>query len=49
MNNYQKILLNITQETSKIFWVLFKVIFPVVIIIRILELVGAITYLAKFL
>ena len=49
MNNYQKILLNITQETSKIFWVLFKVIFPVVIIIRILELIGAITYLAKFL
>ena len=49
MNNYQKILLNITQETSKIFWVLFKVILPVVIIIRILELIGAITYLAKFL
>lgn len=49
MNNYQKILLNITQETSKIFWVLFKVILPVVIIIRILELMGAINYLAKFL
>mgnify|MGYP001459391567 CR=1 FL=1 len=49
MNNFQKILLNITQETSKIFWVLFKVILPVVIIIRILELIGAITYLAKFL
>ena len=49
MKNYQKILINISQETIKIFWVLFKVIFPVVILIRILELMGAITYLSKFL
>ena len=49
MKNYQKILINITQETSKIFWVLFKVILPVVIIIRLLELMGVIPYLAKFL
>ena len=49
MKNYQKILINITQETTKIFWVLFKVILPVVIIIRFLELMGAIPYLAKFL
>lgn len=49
MKNFQKILHNILSETSKIFWILFKVILPVVIIIRFLELMGAIPYLAKFL
>ena len=49
MKNFQKILHNILSETSKIFWILFKVILPVVVIIRFLELRGAIPYLAKFL
>ncbi len=49
MEKSKKILVNIFQETSKIFWILFKVIFPVVIIIRSLELIGAIPFLAKFL
>src|SRR5210317_1206219 len=49
MKNNQKVLANIVHESSKIFWVLFKVILPVVIIIRFLELTGAIPYLAKFL
>jgi hypothetical protein len=49
MKNFQKILLNIVTETSNIFWVLFKVILPVVVFIRFLELMGAIPYLAKFL
>ena len=49
MKNFQKILHNILSETSKIFWILFKVILPVVVIIRFLELMGAIPYLAKFL
>jgi hypothetical protein len=49
MKNIQKVLANIVHESSKIFWVLFKVILPVVIIIRLLELTGAIPYLAKFL
>lgn len=49
MKNFQKILHNILSETSKIFWVLFKVILPIVVIIRFLELMGAIPYLAKFL
>ena len=49
MEKSKKILVNIFQETSKIFWILFKVILPVVIIIRFLELIGAIPFLAKFL
>ncbi len=49
MKNIQKVLVNIIQESSKIFWILFKVILPVVIVIRALELLGAIPYLAKFL
>ena len=49
MEKSKKILVNIFQETSKIFWILFKVILPVVIIIRVLELIGAIPFLAKFL
>ena len=49
MEKSKKILVNIFQETTKIFWILFKVILPVVIIIRILELIGAIPFLAKFL
>ena len=49
MKNIQKVLANIVRESSKIFWILFKVILPVVIIIRLLELIGAIPYLAKFL
>ena len=49
MKNFQKILINIVSETSNIFWVLFKVILPVVIVIRFLELLGAIPHLAKFL
>ena len=49
MKNFQKILLNIVTETSNIFWVLFKVILPVIVLIRFLELMGAIPYLAKFL
>ena len=49
MKNIQKVLNDIIQESSKIFWVLFKVILPVIIIIRALELIGAIPYLAKFL
>ena len=49
MKNIQKVLTDIIQESSKIFWVLFKVILPVIIIIRALELMGAIPYLAKFL
>ena len=49
MKNIQKVLANIVRESSKIFWVLFKVILPVVIIIRLLELTGAIPYLSKFL
>ena len=49
MKNFQKILLNIVTETSNIFWVLFKVILPVVVFIRFLELMGTIPYLAKFL
>lgn len=49
MKNIQKVLANIVHESSKIFWILFKVILPVVIIIRLLELTGAIPYLSKFL
>ena len=49
MKNIQKVLTNIIQETSNIFWVLFKVILPVIIAIRVLDLLGAIPYLAKFL
>jgi len=49
MKNIQKVLNDIIQESGKIFWVLFKVILPVIIIIRALELLGAIPYLAKFL
>ncbi len=49
MEKSKKILVNIFQETTKIFWILFKVILPVVIIIRALELIGAIPFLAKFL
>ena len=49
MKKSKKILVNIFQETTKIFWILFKVILPVVIIIRALELIGAIPFLAKFL
>ncbi len=49
MENSKKILVNIFQETTKIFWILFKVILPVIIIIRVLELIGAIPFLAKFL
>ena len=49
MEKSKKILVNIFQETNKIFWILFKVILPVVIIIRALELIGAIPFLAKFL
>ena len=49
MKNIQKILINITRETTNIFWVLFKVILPVIVLIRILELIGAIPWLAKFL
>ena len=49
MKNIQKVLANIIQESSKIFWILFKVILPVVIVIRALELLGVIPYLAKFL
>ena len=45
----KKTLLNIIKETTNIFWVLFKVILPVVIIIRILELMGVIPILAKIL
>ena len=35
------------QETTKIFGILFKVILPVVIVIRALELIGAIPILVK--
>ena len=49
MEKSKKILVNIFQETTKIFWILFKVILPVVIVIRALELIGAISFLAKFL
>ena len=49
MEKSKKILVNIFQETSKIFWILFKVILPVIVIIRALELIGAIPFLAKFL
>ena len=49
MEKSKKILVNIFQETTKIFWILFKVILPVVIFIRALELIGAIPFLAKFL
>jgi len=49
MKNFQKILLNIVTETSNIFWVLFKVILPVIVFIRFLDLMGVIPYLAKFL
>ena len=49
MKKSKKILVNIFQETTKIFWILFKVILPVVIVIRALELIGAIPFLAKFL
>ncbi len=49
MEKSKKILVNIFQETTKIFWILFKVILPVVIVIRALELIGAITFLANFL
>ena len=49
MEKSKKILVNIFQETTKIFWILFKVILPVVIVIRALELIGAIPILAKFL
>ena len=49
MEKFKKILVNIFQETTKIFWILFKVILPVVIVIRALELIGAIPFLAKFL
>ena len=38
MKNIQKVLTDIIQESSKIFWVLFKVILPVIIVIRALEL-----------
>ena len=49
MEKSKKILINIFKETTKIFWILFKVILPVVIVIRALELIGAIPFLAKFL
>ncbi len=49
MEKSKKILVNIFQETTKIFLILFKVILPVVIVIRALELIGAIPFLAKFL
>ena len=49
MKKSKKILVNIFQESTKIFWILFKVILPVVIVIRALELIGAIPFLAKFL
>ena len=49
MEKSKKIQVNIFQETTKIFWILFKVILPVVIVIRALELIGAIPFLAKFL
>ena len=49
MEKSKKILVNIFQETTKIFWILLKVILPVVIVIRALELIGAIPFLAKFL
>ena len=49
MEKSKKILVNIFQETTKIFWILFKVILPVVLVIRALELIGAIPFLAKFL
>ena len=49
MEKSKKILVNIFQETTKIFSILFKVILPVVIVIRALELIGAIPFLAKFL
>ena len=49
MEKSKEILVNIFQETSKIFWILLRVILPVVIIIRILELIGAIPFLAQFL
>lgn len=49
MEKSKKILVNIFQETTKIFWILFKVILPVIIVIRVLELIGAIPFLAKFL
>ena len=49
MEKFQKILINIIQESGKIFWILFKVILPVVIVIRILELLGAIPLLATLL
>ena len=49
MEKSKKILVNIFQETTKIFWILFKVILPVVIVIRAFELIGAIPFLAKFL
>ena len=49
MEKSKKILVNIFQETTKIFWILFKVILPIVIVIRALELIGAIPFLAKFL
>ena len=49
MEKSKKILVNIFQETTKIFWILFKVILPVIIVIRALELIGAIPFLAKFL
>ncbi len=49
MEKSKKILVNIFQETTKIFWILFKVILPVVIVIRALELIGAIPFLAKFI
>ena len=41
MKNIQKVLTNIIQETSNIFWVLFKVILPVIIIIRALGIIGS--------
>ena len=49
MEKSKKILVNIFQETTKIFWILFKVILPVIIVIRALELIGVIPFLAKFL
>ncbi len=49
MEKTKKILVNIFQETTNIFWILFKVILPVIIVIRLLELIGAIPFLAKFL
>ena len=49
MEKSKKIQVNIFQETTKIFLILFKVILPVVIVIRALELIGAIPFLAKFL